>query len=179
MNLEITLDLDNFYLRPIQLADVPAWYAYLSIAKVVEHTSWNLTSQADLERLVLTHLESTTESPIRFAIIEKASDTLVGTIGFHTLSSINHSAELAYDIHPDFQGRGIATEACRVVVNWSQSACQFRRIQACVLDTNAGSMRVLEKSGFLFEGVLKNHRVVRGTPRDFLLYVVPSSGNAI
>lgn len=176
MSRVITLDLNNFYLRSIQLTDVPAWYAYLSIAEVVEHTSWNLASQGDLERLVLAHLESKAESTIRFAIIEKASDMLVGTIGFHSISSIYHCAELAYDIHPDFWRRGIATVACKLVVKWGQSVRNFSRIEACVLDTNSGSVRVLEKTGFCFESVLRNHRMVRGTPRDFLLYFVTSQG---
>jgi len=35
-------------LRQLERADIPAWFDYLSIPEVVEHTSWNLHSAADL-----------------------------------------------------------------------------------------------------------------------------------
>lgn len=163
------------YARPIRLADVPSWYAYLSIPSVIEHTSWNLSCENDLEKLVMSHLENAPESPIRFAIVDKASDKLVGTVGFHSLSSENQSAELAYDIHPSFWGNGIATEACKWIVSWGHSARGFSTIQACVLDTNVASKRVLEKCGFNQEDKLRSLRMVRGVPRDFFLYsIIPT-----
>ncbi len=163
------------YLRPIQLFDVPAWYAYLSIPSVIEHTSWNLNSESDLEKLAMSYLANEAESPIRFAIVDKASDKLVGTVGFHSLSSASQSAELAYDIHPSFWGNGIATEVCKWIVGWGHSACGFSRIQACVLDTNVASKRVLEKCGFSQEDKLRSLRMVRGVPRDFFLYSISST----
>lgn len=174
MNADTRLDIEHAYLRPIQLADVSAWYTYLSIPEVTEHTSWNLSSEKDLEQLVKTHLENGPESPIRFAILDKLSNQLIGTIGFHSLSSVSSTGELAYDIHPSFWGRGIATDVCKLVVNWGLSVHSFTRILAYVLETNAASVRVVEKSGFRFERMLENHRVVRGVPRDFYLYSVTS-----
>ena len=44
------------------------------------------------------------------------------------------------------------------------------RIQATVLEANLASRRVLDKCGFAFEGTLRNLRIVRGRPSDFLLY---------
>lgn len=165
-------DTAEVYVRPIRLSDVPAWYSYLSIPSVIEHTSWNLSSESDLEKLVMSYLANEIESPIRFAIVDKVSDNLVGTIGFHTLSSANLSAELAYDIHPSFWGKGIATDVAKGMVNWGHSIRGFFRIQACALDTNVASMRVLEKCGFRQEGKLRNLRIVRGVPRDCFLYSI-------
>ena len=54
-------------------------------------------------------------------------------------------------------------------------ACGIRRsirerIQATVVDTNAASVRVLEKTGFAREGLLRGYRRVRGAPRDLWMY---------
>lgn len=46
--------------------ELSAWYTYLLIPEVTEHTSWNLSSEKDLEQLVKTHLENGPDSPIRF-----------------------------------------------------------------------------------------------------------------
>ena len=39
-----------------------------------------------------------------------------------------------------------------------------------MLDTNAASIRVLEKAGFEREGWLRAYRVVRGMPGNFFMY---------
>lgn len=35
-------------LRQLEHSDVDAWYAYLALPHVVEHTSWNLKAREDL-----------------------------------------------------------------------------------------------------------------------------------
>jgi RimJ/RimL family protein N-acetyltransferase len=39
-----------------------------------------------------------------------------------------------------------------------------------VLEGNLGSRRVLEKCHFVYEGTLRNFRMVPGQPHDYLLY---------
>ena len=159
-----------YRLRPLTQADVTAWYDYLSIPAVVEHTSWNLKSADDLRPLVEWYLSDDPSSAIRFAIQLRSGGPLIGTIGFHTISTLNRSAEIAYDLHPAHWGRGIASACCRAVVKWGVERRGFVRVQATVLDTNTASARVLEKAGFLLEGTLRCYRIVRNQPRDFRLY---------
>jgi ribosomal-protein-alanine N-acetyltransferase len=179
MRLESIPQLDNpdLLLRPVELADVDAWYGYLSIPHVLEHTSWNLQSSDDLRAAIAWYNMEDAASPIRFAIVERRTNAFVGTIGFHTVSPINKTAEIAYDLHPDYWGHGIATLCCRAAVRWGLAEYGFVRVQATALDTNAASVRVLEKSGFILEGKLRNFRLVRGVPRDFWLYARTSNDN--
>lgn len=164
------LDSAELQLRPVELTDVDAWYGYLTIPHVLAHTSWNLQSVDDLRAAVAWYHLEDDASPIRFAIVEQASNNFIGTIGFHTISSVNKTAEIAYDLHPDYWGRGIATACCRVAVRWALEEHGFVRVQASALDSNVASVRVLEKCDFSLEGKLRNFRMVRGAPRDFWLY---------
>ena len=154
-------------LRKLELSDVGYWYGYLSIPYVVEHTSWNLSSITELEELVKTFNTNEPDSQIRFAIIDKVSDDLIGTIGFH--SYVNFSAEIAYDIHPDYWNRGVATRACELAIDWGFSQFGLTRIQACALASNIGSVIVLRKCGFV-QGQSSIYRVVRGKRKEFLVY---------
>ncbi|TCW77345.1 N-acetyltransferase [Burkholderia sp. SRS-46] len=157
-------------LRQLERADLDAWHAYLSIPDVVRHTSWNLRSRDDLLPLY-DGIESTADDSIRrLAIVDDAHRALVGTIGFHTVSVANRSAEIAYDLAPTHWGRGIASAACAAVTEWAFAEYGFVRIQGVVLDTNAGSARVLQKCGYRHEGLLRAYRMVRGTPGDFQLH---------
>ena len=163
-------------LRPIALEDIDDWYRYLAVPEVVEHTSWNLRSADELRPMIEWYEAKDPASAIRFAIVPKAGSRLLGTIGFHTVSVAQHSAEIAYDIAPAHWGQGIATACCRALVPWGFETRGYVRIQATTLDSNAASVRVLQKSGFQLEGKLRNFRSVRGTPRDFWLYsAIPAS----
>ena len=161
--------LDGLALRPIELSDIPEWYKYLALPNVVEHTSWNLKSADDLRPLIEGYNSDDTSSAIRFAI-QESDGTFIGTIGFHTISAVNRTAEVAFDLHPSRWGQGIAASCCRAAIVWGFSERKFLRIQATALDTNASSIRLLERCGFAFEGKLRNYRIVRGAPRDFNLY---------
>ncbi|WP_431208060.1 GNAT family N-acetyltransferase [Burkholderia cepacia] len=157
-------------LRQLERADLDAWYAYLSMPDVFRHTSWNLRSPDDLLPLFDT-IESTDPDSIRrLAVIDDASGALAGTIGLHTVSTVNRSAEIAYDLAPSHWGRGVASALCAAVTAWAFADGGFMRVQGVVLTSNAGSARVLQKCGYRYEGLLRAYRMVRGTPGDFAMY---------
>jgi RimJ/RimL family protein N-acetyltransferase len=79
-----------------------------------------------------------------------------GCVGLHP--NVDHCrAELGYWIGKPYWGKGIATEAAREVVHWGFEKQSFNRIYAGCFPENAGSMRVLEKLGFKFEGVSREN----------------------
>ncbi|MFJ1214577.1 GNAT family N-acetyltransferase [Burkholderia pyrrocinia] len=157
-------------LRQLERADLDAWYAYLSNPDVVRHTSWNLRSRDDLLPL-FDNIESADRDSIRrLAIVDTASGALAGTIGLHTVSTANRSAEIAYDLAPPHWGRGIASALCEAVTAWAFADGGFMRMQGVVLTSNAGSARVLQKCGYRYEGLLRAYKMVRGTPGDFAMY---------
>jgi RimJ/RimL family protein N-acetyltransferase len=162
--------LSGISVRQLERADLPAWFDYLQIPEVVEHTSWNVRSMQDMEDLMRRCEEPTAASLRRFAIVQSHSGTLVGTIGFHTISEVNRSAEIAFDLAPAFWGQGIAAAVCKAVTEWSFGTYGFLRVQATALDSNLRSQRVLAKSEFRYEGLLRAYRMVRGRPGDFKIY---------
>jgi RimJ/RimL family protein N-acetyltransferase len=164
------LESAEFSLRPIELSDIDAWYEYLSMPHVVEQTSWSLASAEALRPLIDWYNADDPSSAIRFAIQAVSSERLVGTVGFHTVSVPHRTAELAYDLHPSYWGRGLASACCRATTAWGFSQQHYVRVQATVLETNARSVRVLERCHFSCEGMLRSYRMVRGEPRDFWMY---------
>ena len=155
-------------LRRLTPSDIPRWYEYLAMPVVFEHTSWNVQSPSELE-----HYASQSDlhsSLIRLAIADRSSNELVGTVGFHTVSPENRSAELAYDLSPPWWGKGIASHVCQVMVEWAHSHVGLLRVQATVLTSNSRSIEVLQRCGFKREGLLRSYRIVRGRPGDFWMY---------
>jgi RimJ/RimL family protein N-acetyltransferase len=164
------LPISGFRLRPLDASDISGWYSYLSVPSAVRDTSWNVKSPKDLESLVEWYNSEDPSSAIRFAISPAADQSVVGTIGFHTISPINRTAEIAYDIHPSHWRRGLGFASCMAVAAWGLHERGYVRVQAATMETNIPSIRLLEKCGFALEGKLRNYRLVRNEPRDFFMF---------
>lgn len=161
---------DQIVLRPIKANDIPAWYRYLSLPHVLEHTSWNLQSQSELSPYVWGAEAVSPSSRLRLAIALRSNDELVGTAGFHTVSPEHRSAEITYDLAPAMWRKGIASHVCGVLTRWAHLHVGLVRVQAAVLESNWRSIKVLERCGFQREGLLRSFRFVRGKPGNFFMY---------
>lgn len=157
-------------LRPLRATDLPAWYGYLSLPEVYQHTGWNLRSVEGLAPYLPGAEPTTASSRLRLAIALKSNDELVGTGGFHSVSPENRSAEIAYDLAPSMWGQGIASHVCAVLTAWAHAQAGVLRVQATTLESNERSARVLERCGYKREGLLRSFRLVRGHPGNFFMY---------
>lgn len=164
------LEYEDVFLRAIETGDIEAWYRYLCIPAVFEHTSWNVHDAGELAHHAWVPEQFTPSSLLRFAIALKSTNQLVGTAGFHSVSPQNQSAEIAYDLAPGMWGKGIATAVCRELISWAHACAGIVRVQASVLESNARSVKVLERCGFEREGLLRSYRMVRGSPGNFFMY---------
>ena len=163
-------DHDLVVLRPIKAADLAAWYGYLSLPAVYQHTSWNLRSAEELASYVSGAEPTTPSSRLRLAVGLRSSGELIGTVGFHSVSPENRTAEIAYDLAPSMWGQGIASHVCAVLTGWAHAHAGVLRVQATTLESNERSARVLERCGYQREGLLRSYRLVRGQPGNFFMY---------
>ncbi|PQM33628.1 putative ribosomal-protein-alanine acetyltransferase [Prunus yedoensis var. nudiflora] len=84
--------------------------------------------------------------------------------------------ELGYVLGSKYWGKGIATQAVKLVADtifkeWTH----LERLEAFVDVDNVGSQRVLEKSGFLREGVLRKFFILKGRTRDMVIFSLLST----
>ena len=87
-----------------------------------------------------------------WAIEEKASGAFVGELGFADWKrdiepSLRGIPELGWVLAAKYHGKGLASEAVRAALAWSDE--KFPGPTACIIDpANAASMRVAEKCGY-------------------------------
>jgi [ribosomal protein S5]-alanine N-acetyltransferase len=92
---------------------------------------------------------------IRWGIVERNSEEIIGTIGFYNFSP-NHRSTIGYALRSDKWGQGIMQEAVETIIRFGFEQLQVNRIEAEVMKGNLRSERLLEKIGFNKEGVLKS-----------------------
>ena len=68
----------------------------------------------------------------------------------------SHSAELGYWLGRAHWGQGHMTRIVAAFAPWAMQRLQLYRLQATVFHDNPASARVLQKNGFLEEGLLRN-----------------------
>lgn len=99
------------------------------------------------------------------------NDEVVGSIGVFRQGNIHfRTAELGYYIGEKFWGKGITTEAVRLACKQVFDNTDIVRIYAEPFAENLASCRVLEKNGFVLEGVMRKNAYKNGAFRDMKLY---------
>jgi [ribosomal protein S5]-alanine N-acetyltransferase len=168
--MHITTSLPNCFLRPWNNEDKTALLRNASNRKV-----WrNLTemfphpyTEADADHWL--SIANQSSRSIRFAIeFEGAAVGGAGVIAGEGIA--RHTGQFGYWLGEAHWGKGIATAAARALADHALSGYQFMRLEAPVFEWNPASMRVLEKTGFIREGVLKRSVFKDGQLIDSVMY---------
>nr|DAD19586.1 TPA_asm: hypothetical protein HUJ06_021049 [Nelumbo nucifera] len=165
--------LPEISLRPLELADVDDFMVWATDDRVTRFCSWDSCTYASKDD-GLKYIEDTVIPHPWFRGI-CLNNRPIGAISVKPYSG-NDSCrgELGYVLASEYWGRGIATQAVKMVVlsifkDWPH----LERLEALVDTENLGSQRVLEKVGFMKEGVLRKYVIQKGSTRDMVIY--PSS----
>lgn len=157
-------------IRPWRLADADALVRHannLSVAKQLRdrfpHPYTHRHATAFLK-----HATGSTD-PTNLAI--DVGGEGVGGIGFVPGSDIErYSCEIGYWLSENYWSRGIATEALSLLTAHLFERVNMLRVYALPFADNRGSIRVLEKAGYVCEGTLRASSVKYGEPRDQALF---------
>jgi RimJ/RimL family protein N-acetyltransferase len=111
------------------------------------------------------------EDRASWAVVDPASDTLLGSVSVHSIDRAQAGASVGYWTAPDARGRGVAAVAVDAACRWVFDTLAVERVELCHAVENPASGRVAEKAGFVFEGTLRrSYRYGDGVKRDELLW---------
>ena len=100
----------------------------------------------------------------------------VGGIGYVAGTDVErYSAEIGYWLGERYWGRGIVTEALVLVTTLAFTERNLLRLFALPFADNVGSTRVLEKAGYVCEGIMRSSSVKYGQPRYQAMYSLRES----
>ena len=91
------------------------------------------------------------------------------------MSPIEHRLSVGYWVVPAERGRGVATDAVRLLVAWAVRTLGYPRLELYHFIGNEASGRVATKAGCQREGVLRLFGDLRGEPRDCVMYSLLAS----
>ena len=115
--------------------------------------------RAEISPVWLQRLKATTQPDpwtCMFSIINKATNTSVGSCGFKAPPDEFGTVEIAYGIDEPYRGCGYATEAAAALVDFAVETDGVSTVCAHTKSTTPASERILQKLGFAFVGIFED-----------------------
>ena len=157
-------------LRPVERDDIEVLHGFDSTYETWPEINYLPYAPKSLEE-VLKAFDGDEESGYRgsdafvpFAVV--ADEELVGSACLWGIDLHNRRAHLGIGLGADFRGRGLGTDATRVVLHYGFVDRGLHRIQLEVLASNTAAVRAYEKAGFHEDGRMRESAWVRGRFED-------------
>ncbi len=166
------LESPRLLLRQITPADVNEIFALRSNADVMKYVPRPLCANPNDAMALINMMgkKLETNEGINWAITLKGDNTLIGFIGHYQIKWECFRSEIGYMLSPEFQGKGIVTEAIKLVVDYGFNDMNMHSLEAVIDPENTASARVLEKNNFIKEAHFKENGFYDGKFIDAVVY---------
>lgn len=169
-----TLETKRLILRRMNMNDAKDVFAYSKDPEVARYVLWSaqkeLWEAKDYCRFMMRRYRN--DQPSSWGIIDKATNRLVGTIGYMDYNEDNATVEVGYSLARWLWNGGYMTEALTRVIAYTFEAMDVNRIEAQHELENPSSGRVMQKCGMRKEGELRQRLYNKGRYVDVALYAI-------
>lgn len=166
------VETPRLILRPFEMSDAETWFNIMSspdVTRYWSHLPWQSLQEAQEDIIQdITHMER--KEYLRLAIIDKASNALMGMCVFFNHYPNSRRGEIGYCLDTQFQGKGIMKEAMTTFIEFLQVHLSVRRLEADIHPDNKASAALLTKLGFEQEGYLKQRWIVGDEISDSAIF---------
>ncbi|MBP0990524.1 MAG: GNAT family N-acetyltransferase [Oscillospiraceae bacterium] len=166
------METERLIIRRFKKNDLKAFYEYAQNPNVGPNAGWKPHENIKESKKILSVLR---KEKLTWAIILKDSEKFVGSVGLYNDKKRNCDdiKMLGYSIGEEYWGKGFAVEASRAVLNYAFTELNLNYVSAYHFPENVRSKRVIEKCGFIFEGVLSHaYSNYDGTILDNACYIM-------
>jgi [ribosomal protein S5]-alanine N-acetyltransferase len=172
-----SIEGNGVMLRTPQTTDFEEWAALRDASRdflTPWEPTWpddDLTRSAFRRRIKRYTEDLRADQGYAFLIFRHEDGALVGGL---TLANIRRgvaqAGSLGYWMGLPFIRHGYMTAAVRAVIPFALASLRLHRLEAACIPSNAGSIKLLENTGFSREGYAREYLCINGTWQDHLLY---------
>jgi len=163
---------DKINLRRIRRSDAESIYRHVIDREIARYTfiphPYLIEDAYAFIRLSHRQIRRKTNFPL--GMEQKETGQIIGMISLDHVSHEHKNAELGYWLGKQFWGQGIAKEAIKLILSFGFKELKLKRIYARVMHPNIASAKLLEKSGFTYEGTMRKMLYRRNQWLDMLWF---------
>lgn len=164
------IETTRLHLRPLIGDDLDIIFTIFSQDTLMKPYGMHAVKTKDQAKKLLDAM-----TPYEWAITLPNTKAVIGTIGFVDWQDKNKRAELAFELLEPYWHQGYAKEAVLAVINTVFTTTDMNRLEAFVYPSNKASIAVLEKTGFIKEGLLRERAIKHDAFQDYYLYALLKS----
>ena len=167
------LETERLCLKNISMDDEAFIYAHFSHGDVTQYLldAEPLTDMQGAREIIQNFTQPEPRSHHRWILVRKEDGKKIGTCGFHCWDRSAQSCDVGYDLSPEFEGKGYMSEALRAILAFARDVMDIRRVNACIYPENTKSVKIAERFGFVFCGLMKDE-IFRGTKYPHKIFVL-------
>lgn len=178
MPSSIELIDDEIILRPFRFGDSTQLYEAVqeSLKELSPWMSWATEAYTEATaREYITIARARWDERTLFAFAITRNDEILGGCTLSSIHSVYRYCNLGYWVRSSQHGHGIAGRAAKLAARFAFEKEGLIRVEIVIAVGNAASMRVAEKMGAHYEGILLNRMVVGKAIYDAHMYsLLPS-----
>jgi RimJ/RimL family protein N-acetyltransferase len=158
----------------LRATDVPQLYTQFSDPKVMRYWSRPPLMRIEEAQTLFDELDRGVRSGefAQWAIARRSDDLMIGSCALFAHQQVHRRAAIGYALASAHWGQGFAREALSLVLDHAFNILELHRLEADVDPRNTASTRLLEKLGFVREGVLRERWQVSGEIQDSAIYAL-------
>jgi ribosomal-protein-serine acetyltransferase len=101
-----------------------------------------------------------------------ANGSMIGRIGVYNIDMHNKHASIGYWLDKQWMGKGVITNACKVIITWAFKELGLNRIEIRCGTENYKSRAIPERLGFKKEGIIRQGEFVNSRFIDLVVYAM-------
>lgn len=166
------IETERLRLRPVLESDAKEIFETFSDREALQYYGMEPLTSADEAPALINAFEKgySSGSAIRWGIVRKEEDKLIGTCGFHNWSKSDRRTELGYELNRKYWHNGFMNEALKAIIHYGFNGMEFNRIAAVIRPENTSSRALVKKLGFQEEALLQEHQRADEQFYDMYIY---------
>ncbi len=164
------LETGRCFLRETQVSDVDDFYEIYKAPGMTQYTEALYESKVSERAYVREYIEKVYKY-FEFGVwtvVLKETGQVIGRAGLNVREGYD-LPELGYVIGRPWQGKGIATEVCKAILEYARSEYGFERVMTIIQKENGSSLKLAKGLGFrVQEEIWQNNK-------DYLVLIVENS----
>jgi RimJ/RimL family protein N-acetyltransferase len=169
------IESERLVLRRFKDSDLQPFMAYRNDPEVARYQSWESCNEREAKNFIREAGAARAGVPgewFGFAIESKETGDLIGDCALRIDEHEPYRAEIGFTLAREHQGRGFASEAVSLLLDYAFEALGLHRVVAIADCRNAPSWALLERLGMRREGHFLQNTWFKGGWADDYLYAV-------